>query len=92
MTTLQSLTKKIPKWCWYVFPAAILLFLFFALRNGGRGALRWLSPPSTKPPTLRPPVVTPEEREKEREKIKEAATDKRTEIKKQADEWRKRLE
>ena len=64
-----GILKRIPKWCWYVFPAAIFLFLFFAFRDGGRVARRWLSPPEL--PSPRPPAITPKDAEDKREEIRE---------------------
>ena len=85
----MSIFKKIPKWCWYVFPVAILLVLFFAFRDGGRGALRWLSPPQ--PPATRPPAISPEVAEEKREAVKEEKADEREEIREDAQAMRDRL-
>ena len=85
----MSFLKKIPKWCWYVFPMAILLIFFFALRGGGRGALRWLSPP--RPPASRPPAITSEEAEDQREEVKEEKEDEREKIREEAQSMRERL-
>ena len=84
----MSILKKIPKWCWYLFPVAILLILFFALRGGGRGALRWLSPP--RPPASRPPAITPEEAEDQREEVTEELAAKEEKIESETDSMRRR--
>ena len=86
----MSFFKKIPKWCWYVFPVAILLFLFFAFRDGGRGALRWLHSPQ--PLATRPPAITPAEAEEQREEIAEELKEEEEIIDTEVDELRKKIE
>ena len=66
----MSLWKKIPLWAKIIFPVAFLLVLFFALRGGGRGMLRWLSS-SPEPSIPLPPAISPKEAEKAREEITE---------------------
>ena len=91
-----SLFRKIPKWCWYVFPVAILIILFFACRDGGRGALRWLRSPQPQP---RLPSISPEKGEEIKEEIREEAAAEvkkieaeQDEIHETAEDWRRRLQ
>ena len=87
----DSLFRKIPLWAKIVFPVAILLFLFFAIRKGGAGALRWLNPPLPKSPAAGPPAVSPKEAEEKREEIAENLEKEESQITTEADELRKKI-
>jgi hypothetical protein len=87
----STLFRKIPLWAKIVFPVAILLFLFFAIRKGGAGALRWLNPPLPKPPASGPPALTPKQAEEEREEIQEDLETEEKQGETEADELRKKI-
>ena len=88
----MSIFKKIPRWCWYVFPVALVLLVIYAVRSGGDGVRSWLKPPSSRPddPAV-VPGITPKVAEEKREEVKEVTEDKREKIKEEAAAMRERL-
>ena len=88
----MSIFKKIPRWCYYAFPIAIILILFFALRGGGKALWSRLgSPSAVSVDPASAPALTPEKAEEKREEVKEVTEDKREKIKEEAAAMRERL-
>ena len=88
-----SLFSKIPKWCYYVFPVAVLLIIILAVRGGGRALLSRLGSPSVDSVDLAaPPALTPEKAEEMKEEIKEETAAEKESIKEKYDEERDRVD
>lgn len=86
--------SKIPRWCWYVFPVAILLLLFFVLRGGGKSLWSRFSSvvPSVVPvEPVAPPAISPEVAEEAREEIRDELEEEVVVIETEADELRRRI-
>lgn len=88
----KEFAKKIPWWCWVLFPMAIVLLVMFFRRGNGPG---WLGKPPSDPGMRPGPVaVTPKEGEEIKEEIFREAEEEikpieaeQDEVKAQVDEW-----
>jgi len=89
---MKEFLKKIPWWCWVLFPIAVVLLAVMFFRSGnGPG---WLGKPPSDP-GMRPGsvAVTPEQGEEIKEEIHEKAEARRVEIdKKHEDEIAKKAD
>lgn len=87
-----SLFSKIPKWCWYAFPVAVLLIIILAFRGGGRALWSRLgSPSAVSVDPAAPPALTPEKAEEKREEIKEELKVEEEKVETEADALRKKI-
>ena len=80
---------KIPRWCWYVFPVALILLVVYFFRGGA--VWPWADSPSVPDGPGAPPSITPKVAEEKREEIKEELKVEEEKIETEANALRKKI-